>query len=295
MERARLTIKPTKFQLFVRRVRFCGQILMKGRRMVDPAKTAAIARWTPEMIRTPTYMKAFLGIVQWYSMYKHRFGHLSAPLTDSLRGLELTKKGKKQLAQSLRAQFPANDRKGLTPQQSCKFKNEMYWTEEMRACFHEIVTQLKTAAERFLPRLDRLFWVRCDSSQYVIGAALEQKSCACPDDTECKYPLRPMAFFSRKLQGDAGKGQRAWHIREKETFAIVATLYKFCSWLAGQQVRVKVLTDHKSLETWTKEDFDTVSGPIGRRGRWHQFLAKVQLDIIYVKGEDQTVPDVISR
>ena len=50
MERARLTIKPTKFQLFVRRVRFCGQILMKGRRMVYPAKTAAIARWTPEMI-----------------------------------------------------------------------------------------------------------------------------------------------------------------------------------------------------------------------------------------------------
>ena len=97
------------------------------------------------------------------------------------------------------------------------------------------------------------------------------------------------------MQGDPEKGQRAWHIREKETFAIVATLYKFRSWLAGQQVRVKVLTDHKSLETWTKEDFDTVSGPIGRRGRWHQFLVNFQLDIIYVKGEDQTVPDVMSR
>ena len=125
MERAPLTIKPTKFQLFVRRVRSCGQILMKGPRMVDPAKTAAIARWTPEMIRTLTHMKAFLGFVQWYSMYIDRFGHLSAPLTDSLWGLELTKKGKKQLAQSLRAQFPAKDRKGLTPQQVCKFKNEI--------------------------------------------------------------------------------------------------------------------------------------------------------------------------
>ena len=98
IERARLIIKPTKFQLFVHRVRFCGQILMKGPRMVDPAKTSAVARWTPEMIRTPTHMKAFLGFVQWYSMYTDRFGHLSAPLTDSLRGLELTKKGKKQLA-----------------------------------------------------------------------------------------------------------------------------------------------------------------------------------------------------
>ena len=215
-------------------------------------------------------------------MYIDRFGHLPAPLTDSLRGLELTNKGKKQLAQSLRAQFPTKDRKPLTPQQVCKFKNEIYWTGEMRACFHEIVTQLKAAAERFLPRLDRPFWIRCDSSQYAIGAALEQKSCACPDDTECKYPLRPVAFFSRKLQGDPGKGQQAWHIRETETFAIVATLYQFCSWLAGQQVWVKVLTDHKSLETWTEEDFDTVSGRIGRRGRWYQFLAKFQLDILYV-------------
>ena len=295
MERACLTIKPSKFQLFVRRVRFCGQILMKGRRTVDPAKTAAIARWTPEMIRTPTHMKAFLGFVQWYAVYIDHFGHLSAPLTDSLRGLELTKKGKKQMAQSLRAQFPAKDRKGMTPQEICKFKNEIFWTDEMRACFHEIVSQLKSAADLFLPRLDRPFWVRCDSSQYAIGAALEQKTCACPDEMTCSCPLRPVAFFSRKLQGDPGKGQRAWHIREKETFAIVATLYKFRSWLAGQQVKVKVLTDHKSLETWTREDFDTVSGPIGRRGRWHQFLAKFQLEIVYIRGEDQTVPDVLSR
>ena len=207
-------------------------------------------------------------------MYIDRFGHLSAPLTDSLRGLELTRKGKKQLAQSLRAQFPAKDRKGVTPQQVYKFKNEIYWTEEMRACFHEIVTPLKTAAERFLPRFHRPFWVWCDSSQYATCAALEQKSCDCPDDTECKCPLRPVAFLSRKLQGDLGKGQRAWHIWERETFAMLATVHKFRSWLAGQQVLVKVLTEHKSLETWTKEDFDTVSGPIGRRGRWHQFSEK---------------------
>ena len=38
-----------------------------------------------------------------------------------------------------------------------------------------------------------------------------------------------------------------------------------------------------------------MSGPIGRRGRWHHFLAKFQLDIIYVKGEGQTVPGVMSR
>ena len=39
-------------------------------------------------------MKAFLGFVQWYSMYIDCFGHLSASLTDALRGLELKKTGK---------------------------------------------------------------------------------------------------------------------------------------------------------------------------------------------------------
>ena len=106
LERARLRIKPTKFQLFSRRFIFCCQILTKRCRMVDPVRTAAIPRWTPEMIRTPTHMKARLGFVQWYSMYIDRFSHLSALLTESLRGLELTKKEKKQLARSLRAQFP---------------------------------------------------------------------------------------------------------------------------------------------------------------------------------------------
>ena len=40
------------------------------------------------------HIRAFLGFVQWYSMYIDRFGHLSAPFTDAHRGLELKKTGK---------------------------------------------------------------------------------------------------------------------------------------------------------------------------------------------------------
>ena len=38
-----------------------------------------------------------------------------------------------------------------------------------------------------------------------------------------------------------------------------------------------------------------MSGPKDRHGRWHYFLAQFQLDIIYEKGEDLAVPDVMSR
>ena len=107
--------------------------------------------------------------------------------------------------------------------------------------------------------------------------------------------LRPVAFFSRKLQGKEGYGQRGWSIREKETYAIVATLYKFCSWLRNSPIKVQVLTDHESLQQWHTEQLDTMAGPIGRRGCWHQFLSTFDIEVIYVKSEDQQVPDILSR
>ena len=37
-----------------------------------------------------------------------------------------------------------------------------------------------------------------------------------------------------------------------------------------------------------------MAGPIGRRGRWHQFFSTFDIEVIYVKGEDQQVPDILS-
>ena len=34
--------------------------------------------------------------------------------------------------------------------------------------------------------------------------------------------------------------------------------------------------------------------PIGRRGRWHQFLSTFDIEVIYVEGEDQHRPDILS-
>ena len=72
----------------------------------------------------------------------------------------------------------------------------------------------------------------------------------------------PVAFMSRKLTDP----QRNWTPRELETYAIIMALQKWESWIGLQPVLI--LTDHKSLESWTKEVLDTPSGPIGRRARW---------------------------
>ena len=112
-----------------------------------------------------------------------------------------------------------------------------------------------------------------------------------------------MAFFHKRLQGTRTKrpdgsyhktGQLNWHISDQEMNGIVATRYKFGGWLQTG-VKIKCRTDHKSLRSWIKEDFDRMGGPVGWQSRWHQSLARFPLEVGYIKGEDNGAADVLSR
>ena len=230
-------------------------------------------------------MKAFLGFTQWYSLYVRGYAKLAAPLMESLKGLDVTKKQRKESKASRKNRSTSGP--DVTPQEAAKSRNEIFWTEEMKRCFEELKIRFRDGAVLHQPDMNAPFYLRCDSSTYAVGGVIEQMGSA--------GSLRPVAFFSRKLQGKEGYGQRGWSIREKETYAIVATLYKFRSWLRNSPIKVQVLTDHESLQQWHTEQLDTMAGPIGRRGRWHQFLSTFDIEVIYVKGEDQQVPDILSR
>ena len=54
-------------------------------------------------------------------------------------------------------------------------------------------------------------------------------------------------------------------------------------------------TDHKSLESWYKEDLCTLSGPLGRRGRWHEFLGRYHIEVVHKPSKDNTVGGGLSR
>ena len=74
---------------------------------------------------------------------------------------------------------------------------------------------------------------------------------------------------------------------------MVCCLLKFQAWIGGAEVMVK--TDHGSILQWYKEDLCTISGPLGRRGRWHEFLSRFNLTIEYHPGEQNVVADCLSR
>ena len=243
---------------------------------MKPRKVASVREWSQDMIRTPKQMKSFLGICNWHSTYIPTYASLAAPLMDSLAG---------------KYKYNPDERTSKVP----AHKQTITMTDLMRENLEKIKTALCEACSLYIPSDQGEFAIHTDASDHGIGAVLEQK-----DDQE---NWRACAYLSLKLQGsvkgDADRnvlgymGQRAWSVREKETYALVSCLLKFKSWISGRHITV--FTDHKSLESWYKEELCTMAGPFGRRGRWQKFVSRYNIVVVYKPGVENDAADGMSR
>ena len=163
--------------------------------------------------------------------------------------------------------------------------NCIQWTPEMESALVQLKEALSAECELYIASTDGEYRIHVDACDHGVGAVLEQQN---PEGQ-----WKPCAFFGRKLEGKDGKGQRAWSTRGQETYALVSCLVKFKSLIGGR--KVTVYTDHKSRESWYKEDLCTLLGPLGRRGRWHEFLSWYHIEVLYEPGKDNTVADGLSR
>ena len=120
----------------------------------------------------------------------------------------------------------------------------------MESTFVQLKEALSAECELYIPSPDGEYRIHVDACDHGIGAVLEQQN---PEGE-----WKPCAFFSRKLEGKDGKGQRASSTREQQTYALVSCLLKIKSLIGGR--KVTVYTDHKSLESWYKEDLWTLGG-----------------------------------
>ena len=245
-------------------VEVCGHILGGGTRRPAPGKLRAIEMW--EIPHTVTGLRAFLGFTNYYSGYVQVYAKVVARLMDKLKvPRDMRKKGA---------------------------KTQIVWEEADLAAFADIKKLLCQALS--LQRVDpnKSFVLRVDASKYAVGAALEQlldeERHPTIEDVRAQKTV-PVAFLSRKLTGS----QRNWVPREQETYAIILALDKWKSWIGLN--KVLILTDHKALESWTTEMLDTMSGPIGRRGRWHQIFSNFDLEVVYIPGVEHTLADALSR
>ena len=283
-ERAGLTVKPSNCHMFMHQVSYVGHVLCGGQRFPDPSKTEAIAKWRAEDIKTPKALKGFLGILNWYSIYMRNFATYAAPIINSSKERYQYEPPDPQTKGQLYNGKPIKKKKiRLSPKQM-----EIKWTPEMLAGFDALKAAVTHELALYLPEDGR--WRICTvASDYAIGGELQQE--------QADGSWRPLAYFSRNLQGSREKakvlGQMGWTVREKETYALVCCLLKFQSWIGFSEV--EVLTDASSIIQCYKEDSCTLSGPLGRHGRWHEFLSRFNLLIHYCPRETNTTADAMSR
>ncbi|EEB97857.1 hypothetical protein MPER_02734 [Moniliophthora perniciosa FA553] len=154
------------------------------------------------------------------------------------------------------------------------------WKESHPRAFNNI-KDLVTSAECLTvidhdnPGTNRI-WLTTDASDWRTGAVLSWGP--------TWESARPVAFDSMQLKG----AQLRYPVHEKELLAIVRAVKKFRADLLGEQFTI--YTDHRTLE-----NFNTQKSLSRRQARWLEELSQFDMEICYIKGEDNTVADALSR
>jgi hypothetical protein len=154
------------------------------------------------------------------------------------------------------------------------------WNNDHQAAFNGIkslVTGIDclTTIDHLNPRDNKIF-VTCDASDWRTGATL---SFGPTWET-----ARPVAFDSMQLKG----AEKNYPVHEKELLAIIRALKKWRADLLGTSIYI--YTDHRTLQ-----NFDTQKDLSRRQLRWQEFMSQYDMSITYIRGEDNTVADALSR
>ena len=152
------------------------------------------------------------------------------------------------------------------------------WTDRHQAAF-EGIKQVVLSRE-CLTTVDHesgeTIYVTTDASDSGTGAVLSVGS-------DWKS-ARPVAFESAQYNS----AEKNYPVHERELLAIVRALKKWRVYLLG--THFEVYTDHKTLKyIETQKDLSR------RQARWAEFLSQYDYTLNYLKGEDNTVADALSR
>ena len=136
--------------------------------------------------------------------------------------------------------------------------------------------KLRSAHVLRIPRVGEPFILHTDASAVAVGVTLGQL------DQECVE--HPLAFASHKLSGP----QCAWSTTEREAYAIIWALDKFCDIVYGS--KITVVCDHNPLQ-YTRD----CAPKSAKLLRWSLAFQEFDLEIKYKRSSDNVVADYLSR
>jgi len=246
LSEADLILNIKKCRFFETETRFLGHILTRDGTRPDPRSIEKIINWpTP---RTITDVRGFNNLANHYRRYIDKFAKIALPLMRQRKG------------------SPA---KG-TPIQCTKKEQE---------AFQALKKALTSEPVLCHPRIGQPFIIDPDSSQYSIGAVLQQSF----EDNGKKHRLHPIAYESKKLT----ETEQNYSTQERELLAVKHALNHWRHIVEGSEIHVR--TDHQSLSAFRSKT---------RTRRMERFIGEIEHydpKIRYRPGPLQTVPDALSR
>src|SRR5579859_1657502 len=204
LSEADLILNIKKCQFFQVETRFLGHILSQDGSRPDPRNIEKIINWpTP---RTITDVRGFNNLANHYRRYINKFAHMALPLMNLLKGSPV---------------------KG----------SPIEWMEKEEEAFQALKKALTSEPVLRHPRMGQPFVIDPDSSQYCIGAVLQQ-SFKDSDEIHC---LHPIVYESKKLT----ETEQNYSTQERELLAVKHALNHWRHIVEGSEIHVR--TDHSSL------------------------------------------------
>ena len=198
---AEMILNLDKCTFFAKETKFLGHIISHEGSKPDPKNIEKVLTWlTP---RTITEVRGFNNLAGHYRRYIDNFAELARPLTDLQKG---------------------------SPPKGAAIK----WTEREENAFQELKKALTSDPILKHADMTQPFILDPDSSQYIIGAVLQQEFM----DPDGVYRLHPVAYESKKLT----ETEQGYSSQEREILAIKHALNHFRYFLEGAQVLVRTET-----------------------------------------------------
>jgi hypothetical protein len=236
-----MTLRLSKCKFAKNKVKFIGHEIGSGTRSVIQSKVEAI-KIIPEP-HNKKLLRSFLGMCAFYRNYIPKYSELALPLTELTKNRQVT---------------------------------NIHFNEVQRAAFIMLKEKLCNSTTLYSPRNDKPFIIRCDSSEYAVGACVAQI-----DEIGQE---RPIAFASAKLS----EVQRRWSTIEREAYAVIFALQRFDVIVYGSSI--VLYTDHNPLQYLA-----ACIPKSAKLTRWSLSLTRYDITVKHIHGKDNVTADCLSR
>jgi hypothetical protein len=159
-----------------------GFVISKNELRMDPDKVEVIKNWPSP--RNILEVRSFHGLASFYRKFIRNFSGISTAMIDTVK----------------------------------KRHKYFHWTEEAEKSFNMLKRKIIEQPILVLPDFQKTFQVKCDASEFAIGAVLSQED-------------RPIAYFSEKLNEVKVK----YSTYGKEFYAIIHALKKWRHYLIPKE------------------------------------------------------------